>query len=653
MGNVFRKKGFFIIDSERLDQVRTRMYGYYLDEHGITTEQMFAGEKAPSSQCGAYVIVRRTEDAITIEQDYNGSYGLYVYERDGYFALSNSFMYLVDYLKTRYPLSIDKDYADYLLVADLSSVAYGRTMVREIRLLDRNAIVHIDLKMQSLSEEIVVPRIRKVELDSEEGIGILDRWFYRWTGMIKSITQQTSNVMADLSGGFDSRVTFMLLMLSGADMSRVDIVSINDDRHTHREDYEIASQIAEYYGIRLNDESMLHKERAPYTTKESISLVFAVSLGFNKLMNFPTAAFYEPRYRITGAAGGSIREFWSMPVDEFLALEKKRTDIFPAAVRKRYADAQERVLKSSIEAVARKYNIDDLNSSDLPSLLNLEERVRNHFARDAVETWFTNDIKITPLMDKDLNLLQMNTPDCPDKNLPVAIIMQRYCPDLLQFPYNDGRSIAPETIAKAAEISSRYPMAPKPPAEGPDQRKGFQFRGKPPVEGPDKQKGFQFQAKPSVEGPEKRNGFQFQAKPPAEGPEKRKGFQFQGIMEDGSIEAPPSDAKERMSKVYWDIYNSDAFQRDFKLYAGTEMDRKLRLQTLTRTHNPLYNVYSSIAVVRIMHAVWKSRDGHGSEGLCDRPRTPAPRTLRAERCILAGDAWLRKNIYWKLRDSLK
>lgn len=596
MSRKIRNKQFFIIDSEHLERVRTRMYGYYLDENGITSEVMYDGEAAPSSQCGAYVIVRRLENEITVEQDYNGSFGLYVFEQDGYFALSNSFLYLVDFLKTRYPLSLDTDYADYLLVADLSSVAYGRTMIREIRLLDRNATVHIGIGDRSYTEKINVPMFQEIELDSEEGIRLLDSWYYRWTGMMRSITQQTSNVTADLSGGFDSRTTFMLLKCSGADLQHINIDSIEDTRHTHKEDFEIASQIASHFGFQLNDGLMLHGERAALSTEESMDLVLSVSLGFNKQINFLTSFYYEPRYRITGAAGASIREFWNMPVDEFLSMERKILDAYPKSVQKRFGDAQERVQRASIEAIARKYGIADLNSPKLPQLLNLEERVRNHFGKDAVETQFGNDIKIAPLMDKDLNSLRKNTDDCPDTNLLVTLIMHRYCPELLEFPFDSNRSIAPQTRAKAAEISARYPMSKEPERTA------------------------------------------------------EKNYVFPDVGEGRVQEVSRRESVDALKHRYMEIYNSDQFQHEIRLYAGAQMDRALRKQVLKLSHNPLRNVYSEMAVVRIMHAVWRSRDGQGSEGLCDKPgaSTFSP-ALRVERKMIEGNVWMDKHVSWRLR----
>ncbi len=593
MHNNIRGRDFFIIDRDHLDQVKTKLYGYLLDETGITSGSEYSGEIPSSDDCGAYVIVRRLEDEITIEQDFFGKYGLYLFESEGYYAISNSFLYLVDYLKHRYPLSMDTEYADYLLVSDLVSTVCGRTMIREIRLLDRNSSVHISLRDRTLTERINVPPIRSVNLDSEEGIRILDRWYDRWTRLFRNVINETSNISADLSGGMDSRVCLMLLLGAGVDLNKVNFISFDDDRHTHREDYSIACQIAEHYGFRLNDVSMLRTKRCYFTKEDALFMSLSVSLGFSKMMNVLFGRFRETRYRITGAGGEGIRGFWEMPVDDYVKMRRNSLRKLPKNVQKRYGDALEHCLRNSMAFLAGKYRIMEQNAHELPQIMHMEEWVRNHFGKDAVETGLVNDIKLSPLLDKDLQILRQTSDDCSDNLLLLSVIMNRYCPDLLQFSYDGGRCIAPETLEYGAQIAASYPMT-QPPMH--KETRSFVIREK------------------SEECSSKKLG------------------------------------KSTITEEYWKWYHSDAFEYEFRLYAGVQMDRALRKRTLLRTHNPLYDVYAQMAVVRIMHAVWESRDGLGSEGMPDRPlKTGRHYNLRLERKMLRPELWLKQHIYWRLR----
>ena len=60
-----------------------------------------------------------------------------------------------------------------------------------------------------------------IKLDSEEGFNVLDKWFYKWTALFRNIKLHTNNISVDLSGGFDSRVIFMLMAESGINLNDI------------------------------------------------------------------------------------------------------------------------------------------------------------------------------------------------------------------------------------------------------------------------------------------------------------------------------------------------------------------------------------------------------------------------------------------------
>jgi hypothetical protein len=217
----------------------------------------------------------------------------------------------------------------------------------------------------------------------------------------------------------------------------------------------------------------------------------------------------------------------------------------------------------------------------------MEEWIRNHFGKDAVETWMVNDIKLSPLLDQDLNSFRMTIGSYSDNLLLFSVIMHRYCPELLQFPYDSGRSIDPETDRYAADIASRYPRKPAPPVR------------------------------------------------------KTHSFTY-NCLENTPTSARKNQRLPNVQKKYLELFHSDSFQRDFRLFAGVEMDRALRMDMIRKKHNPLCHVYSSTAIVTMIRAVWASRGGHGSDRLCDRPQKTAfsPR-LRMERQMMKLYALIR------------
>ena len=65
---------FFIIDSNNLCSVEEKLYGFILNNGEVIYDSnidKLTGE-------GTYVLVKNLEDKISIFQDFNGSYGLYI-----------------------------------------------------------------------------------------------------------------------------------------------------------------------------------------------------------------------------------------------------------------------------------------------------------------------------------------------------------------------------------------------------------------------------------------------------------------------------------------------------------------------------------------------------------------------------------------------
>ena len=260
---------FFILDSEHLDRTETSFFGFCISD-GIlidgNSNQKISAESL--SGCGAYISITRSENEILIRQDYLGCYGLYLYQSSDGFVISNSFYYLLTYLKGR-KLTINTDYVNAMQVVELCSMFYSETMIKEIEMLPSNVVLHIDIPKKELQTEILPHKEESVDLDSRPAFQILDSWFDRWTTFFRNLQKCTDNIQVALSGGFDSRVTFMLALCSGMDLNQVRINSIKDNLHTHEEDYLIAEKIAERKaaGVKIDETAETFKQ-AGYTAQQ-------------------------------------------------------------------------------------------------------------------------------------------------------------------------------------------------------------------------------------------------------------------------------------------------------------------------------------------------------------------------------------------------
>ena len=119
------KENFFVIDSNNLKSIKSHVYGFSVSKTGILTDNYFKKKnytEDPEPQ-GAYKMIRKNEEEIRISQDYFGSFGLYLYENKNkdYFALSNSFLLLEEYLVGKQKFSFNKVFVDNFIITPFCS----------------------------------------------------------------------------------------------------------------------------------------------------------------------------------------------------------------------------------------------------------------------------------------------------------------------------------------------------------------------------------------------------------------------------------------------------------------------------------------------------------------------------------------------------
>lgn len=449
---------FFLIDSNNLENTNTKLYGYSIQDDGIIEDVNRTKERMQKlCGCGVYVYVENDGQRITIRQDFNASYGLFLYQKEDYFAISNSFQYLVDFLKGKCSLSLNRNYANHMIDVELASLSINETMVQEIMLLSRNTVISINIIKKQLELTYIDYEENKYAINSKEGIKLLDEWFARWVQIFKGVKAKTNNLTASLSGGFDSRITFLLILKSGINLNEIRVHSIKDDLHTHSEDYKIASEIAEHYGFKLNKD-IFSKDSICYSLEDIINIVFYNKISFHKEMWYKYRKFKEKRYFVSGSGGESIRNHWNLTPKQFTQIYLERADRYSNLVKAEMKDAIGKILDVSYEFIKEKYTISDKQSQEIAFNLHREARCRSHFGTGAVDDFFANSYSLAPLLDPILRKFQLEDSTCKDKNLLMALIYERYCPELLLFEFEGGRSIAEDTIAYARVINENYPI---------------------------------------------------------------------------------------------------------------------------------------------------------------------------------------------------
>ncbi len=451
------EKEFFLIDSNNLAEVKTRFYGYSIQATGIYEEDNLTEAAAKNLDGrGCYVYVEVKDGQITIKQDLNGCWGIYLFRHGDYFALSNSFFRLLDHIKFRYPLTVNRDYCHQIILNDLCSHTYSETAVNEVRLIERNAIIHIETTNKQLETELIDYRENTVELDSEEGIATLDRWIDFWSSVLRGIAQHTKFIAADLTGGFDSRVAFVVALHSGIDLNKCKINSIKGTLHTYKDDYEIASKIAEHYGFKLN-QPLPANQTLRFSFSDCWNSNFYNLQTFHKSFMFYASKTTDKCYQLTGYGGEIIRTYWQKSPKRYLEGQNWKTRNYSYSLSRELFHSLETVTNSAFRAIREKYKIADEDCEDIPQYLYQETRCRHHFGKFTIYHYFNSKILLSPALDPELRTLKLNTPECPDHKLLMTLLFTRYAPDLLKFPFDSKHSIKPETIEYAKKINERFP----------------------------------------------------------------------------------------------------------------------------------------------------------------------------------------------------
>lgn len=457
---------FFVIDSDHLPDVQSALYGFTFAKDRTIVDSLAGLRGEAPGQDGAYVYISREDGRITVTQDFIGCYGLYLFRSKDYFAISNSFQYLVDHVKQSWPLNINWEYADYLLAADLCASVYGETMISEITMLDRCAVVEIDIAQKQFMLRYMDYRENTVDPASPEGLAILDAWQEKWADRIRYIYQAYGNIRTDISGGFDSRETMALFLSSGIDLNQILIFSKDDTLHTHKEDFEIASQIAAHYGFFLNNHQNLVSDPVPFDTRDIWAVSFYTKLGFHRQLFFKNSRHNLRQFMFTGNGGENIRDYWREDEEAYIEKALKRCDAFALSpeICGRLKASTRNVISRTFAAMRQRFAEAGrpLADSELTRVLYRETRCRNHFGKGIVEGWLANIVTLSPLMDPDLYRLRLSSEQCSDRNVLSALILDRYAPDLLSFPFEGGRSIDPATVSFVRTVDTRFPHSGTP-----------------------------------------------------------------------------------------------------------------------------------------------------------------------------------------------
>jgi len=444
--NELIKNNFFIIDSNNLEKIQSIMYGFSISKKGLLTNNYYRmlGHYEEPGPDGMYIMIRKIGEEIKIHQDFYGSLGLYIYENKntGFFSISNSFLLLEEYLVGKQNFTLNKEFSDNLIISDLCSPSIYETMVNEIILIPPNSFIVLNIKKKTFKIHYIDYKENSIPFESQEGLKLIDKWVDKWGYIFRSLKRQTNNIMIDLSGGFDSRTVLTILLNSGINMNEILVNSINDTLHTHEEDFKIAINISKKIGFKVNN-LRLDKNGTKLNTKDSIFLSIYTKLGFHKELYLETMFYSKPIFSITGYGGEDIRGLHHIPIKKYI------NEICSSA--KKINGHIEEFYKSLLKRNKR-FN----NDHEIAADLYYKGRVRHHFGKASLESFYANIYKLYPLIDSDIKQIKFDNNEKSNHGL-IAYIFVRFGHDLMYIPFQGRRKLNENSIKNAEKLNKKLP----------------------------------------------------------------------------------------------------------------------------------------------------------------------------------------------------
>lgn len=375
---------------------------------------------------GCYVIVRKSAGGHIIGADFKGYKKLFLYQSGAEWAVSNSFVRLISFLRDRgQSTSID----DAQLAAWFVKGPFGEqlssfgTAVTEIRVVPSSCCLRITPSGCRLDE---LPRGRSIPYAEA-----LHTFLSVWTGRLKGLLLDPAiTVVSHLTGGRDSRAVLALFLAIARQLGdgapRVRYVSLGGSRNI--DDLSVAKALSCHFGLSLNER--ISVERVQLDAKESYEAWRDLCIGVYAPIYFPT---YGPSPFIVtfgGGGGESHRPFY--PLIAPSAFLEKRRKYFP--VEHRYLAWKNEVL-SAIRFLEQR-----AEAKVHPMILHYREfRDRFHVGRGTQYT-----VELLPLGSKLLHACSDAYQGSAEDSQILFDIMQNLAPGLADMSYDKDSKLPSE-----------------------------------------------------------------------------------------------------------------------------------------------------------------------------------------------------------------
>ena len=452
----------FLIDSGRLGEVETHLYGYAVTDSG----DLYLDEIPESGKwAGVYCLIRRSGDVITIERDPHGAFPIYVYEGEDSFLLSDSFFLLAESVPGK--LSPDLVGAADLLDAKEVMFTTGRTLANEIRILGPDDTVSIDVPQRALHVNHKPQKLFYRRMEDKEDFLRLDEWYFRWVRLFRNLTGRHLPVTTDLSGGVDTRILLSMLISGNIDVASCVLVRNHETPKLEKdnEDRQIAVSIASDLSIVLNSDEIITKSKEGSVPFDEIyKTVRHTTFGRIALQKFFRDRYEEPVYAIKGLGSlvkGSVGVTYEKEAPAGLPgnlFENDRDGGAEAVGKPARKMAYIKKLLHEQALIRQLISGYEGRIDQMAAVFFKKERMGNFDGAKVLDRLAGNQICICPFFDPAILEFDFN-PHGDDRMFLSALILDRYVPDLLAYPVQGGRSFTEKTLREVHRLNEEHPVS--------------------------------------------------------------------------------------------------------------------------------------------------------------------------------------------------
>ena len=351
---------------------------------------------AEAVNAGVFVAGRIDKNGATLVTDSLGQYPLYYFQSGERFLISNVMRYLT------LAMTASGFATTPLLMPCLETIMFGgalgdATQIREIRRLPHGSYVHANPKLR-------FPRSAAMEYPSsyEALIAEAHKALMRHVVAIAGAVGGPRHIVADVTGGTDSRLVLSLLMASSL---RDETRGRCNARYPHP-DANVAAAIFARYNLRAAQMPLVYETNAHAQAKSLAKSHVDYCAGFTGATRSPNNAFVSLAFPnlvhfggCFGEIGGSSRSypFFDSPAEPEVTI-KEAVDRFTRRTgksRSHYLITKSGLSAARDNAVTAIRTLDDegISREQMQSEFYLRGRCRSHFG---LRNWLNNKMKIVP-----------------------------------------------------------------------------------------------------------------------------------------------------------------------------------------------------------------------------------------------------------------